>query len=158
LIPACSSGGGLALAALVELRRDERAAAFGRFLAERRVDAVAVGRVRRQQRYALQPLARGVVDDPRDLLLEGERQQVDAVAGHGGVGGEGDDGNLFLHGPARAGHAVIDQRADDHLGAVLQHRLRGGEASAGIGAGFARDQQQVGIIGFEQRQFRGVLE
>ena len=76
---------------IVALDDDDPAAGIGGGALQRRFDDAAIGVGREQRGEGPLSLAGGVADDPFDVVLRQEADEVDAARGRRGVGGEGDD-------------------------------------------------------------------
>ena len=123
---------------------------------KRLIHHIAVSGLRDQGADLLAALAGGISDDALNLVLRLETEQIDAIARHFAVGGEGQDRHAAIARERcdrfdRAG----EQRPDDDFGAFAQELLRRG---SGIGrrAGILGGHQNDGLIaGIVERQFCG---
>ena len=151
------AGGGAIGAVFFE--RDDAAALAADRLLERGFDHIAIGIVGQQRREGPLSGAGGVIDDAVDVGLGQEAQEIDAAAGHAGIGRERDDRRR--RGRASAARSPEPTAANSGprmISAPSLERLLGALLRALRAAAIVLDQElDVGILEFRQRHLGGVL-
>ena len=147
------------LAGRVALQPDDASADDRHGLAEGGLDHRAIGIVRDQPDEGAPPDGGGVAHAALDVGLRQEAEQVDALRGDVGVGGEADQRHAALPGDlSGGGDRMGEERADDGARALVQ-RLLGGRLRPRPGAAVILDDQPQPRAGeLRQRQIRRVLQ
>ena len=138
-------------AGLVALDQRDADVVLGGGLLQRAGGDIGVVVLRRENGDRFLAPARGEFDDPVDVILDQEGQQVDAARGGGQVGRIGDHRLARGLGDfGRRAHVAGEEWAEDQLRALADRRLRASRAPSGVERSSLTSDRDVIGAGFRE--------